>query len=289
MRLQPHEPGQPGGEPGGGPAADEGDHPVDDSDGQEHVRPRREHEQVRKGEHPAKRDREPPALEIVRNAQSDRMRPLRRSAGECGVPLLEEGRDALVEVRRPRQLRLRRCLPLELRRERRRLGLVQQALRLPDGAGGHGSEQRSDLVCALGELLVVDDLGDETPVSCLVGGQAAPGRQPLERASRSEQPAHEPGPARVGDEPDLDERGHEARGAGGDPDITRERERHPGAGSGAVHRRNHRLLERPDRKHVAVVVLAEVLRDIARAGGELLQILADAEAATCARDHLDAL
>ena len=59
----------------------------------------------------------------------------------------------------------------------------------------------------------------------------------------------------------------------------------PGAGGRAVHGGDHRLLERADREHVSVVVLAQVLGDVARAARELLQVLADAEAAPGAGDH----
>ncbi len=113
----------------------------------------------------------------------------------------------------------------------------------------------------------------------------AAGRQPLERARRAEQPAHEPCAARVGDETDVDERGHEARRVGGDANVAGERERQPRAGGRAVHGCDHGLLERADREHVAVVVAAQVAGDVARARLELLQVLADAEAAPSAGDH----
>ena len=59
----------------------------------------------------------------------------------------------------------------------------------------------------------------------------------------------------------------------------------PAPGGGAVHGGDHRLLERADREHVPVVVVAQVLGDVARAARELLQVLPDAEAAPGAGDH----
>ena len=72
---------------------------------------------------------------------------------------------------------------------------------------------------------------------------------------------------------------------GGDAHVARERERHAGTRRRAVDGRDHGLLERADREHVAVVVLPQVLGDVARAARELLQVLADAEAAAGAGDH----
>ncbi len=79
--------------------------------------------------------------------------------------------------------------------------------------------------------------------------------------------------------------GHEARRVGGDPDVARERQRHARAGGGAVDGGDHGLLERADREHVAVVVRAQVVGDVAGAGRELLQVLADAEPAAGTGDH----
>ena len=72
---------------------------------------------------------------------------------------------------------------------------------------------------------------------------------------------------------------------GGDAHVARKRQRHAGAGGRAVDGRDHGLLERADREHVAVVVLPQVLGHVARAARELLQVLADAEAAAGAGDH----
>ena len=68
-----------------------------------------------------------------------------RRAGERRLALLEEGGDAFGEVGRRDELGLRPRLRLELLLERRGLGRVEQALRLPDGARRHRREELGDL------------------------------------------------------------------------------------------------------------------------------------------------
>ena len=200
-------------------------------------------------------------------------------------PLLEERCDPLREVVGLRHLGLRDRLELELLGEGRLLRGVEQALRVPDRARRHRGEELGHLVCAVLELVGRHDFRDEAPRPCLLRAEPAAGRQPLERAGGAEQAAHEPGAAGVRDEADVDERRHEARAVGGDAHVARKRQRHAGAGGRAVDRCDHGLLERPDREHVAVVVLPQILGHVARAARELLQVLADAEAAPGAGDH----
>ena len=61
--------------------------------------------------------------------------------------------------------------------------------------------------------------------------------------------------------------------------------REPGAGGGAVHRREHRLLERTQRTDVRVVAAPQAVADVSRRLAELGQVLPDAEPTPRARDH----
>ena len=72
---------------------------------------------------------------------------------------------------------------------------------------------------------------------------------------------------------------------GGDAQVAGAREREPRARGGAVHRRDHRLLQRADREDVRVVALAQAPADVAGRLAELGQVLADAEAAPRAGEH----
>ena len=263
----------------------ERDEPVDDADEEREQRPQLGEIDMREGERIAEGRRQAPATPVVGVDHRDRVRPFDVGAGERCLALGEERGDALTEVVRLGQLGLGDCFELELLGERRRLGPIEQPLRLPDRSGRHGGEQGCDFLRAMRELVRRYDLVCETPGPRLLCTEPAPGRQPLERARRAEQASHEPGATRVGDEADVDERGHEARRVGGDPDVAGESERHAGARCGAVDGGDHGLLERTDREHVAVVVRAKVLGDVARAGRELLQVLADAEPAPGTGDH----
>ena len=113
----------------------------------------------------------------------------------------------------------------------------------------------------------------------LRGGQLPPRREPLERPGVAQDPRHEEGPARVGDEPDVDEGRDEAGGVGRDPEVAGAGERHPRARCGAVDRGDHRLLERSDGEEVGVVGRAQAVSDVAGRLAELAEVLADAEAA----------
>ena len=101
---------------------------------------------------------------------------------------------------------------------------------------------------------------------------------PSSRAMKYEPPG-------VGDEPDPDETGHEARAVGGEPVVADARQREPRAGGRPVDRGDHGLLERADRPHVRVVGRLEMLADVVVEVAELVQVLAGAEAAARARDH----
>ena len=241
--------------------------------------------EVRQREHEPQERRQSPAAPVVDVADRDRVQPLEVGTGELRRPLREECCDPLREVVGLRHLGLRDRLELELLGEGRLLRGVEQALRVPDGARRHRGEELGDLVRAVLELVGRHDLRDEAPRPRLLRAETAAGRQPLERAGGAEQAAHEPRAAGVRDEADVDERRHEARAVGGDAHVARERQGHAGARGGAVDGRDHGLLERPDREHVAVVVLPQILGHVARTARELLQVLADAEAATGAGDH----
>ena len=240
---------------------------------------------MRQGKQEAQEDGQPPAPQVVMDDEADRMDRLHRLAGESGVSLLEECRHALAEVRGANELGLCPGLALELLGERRRLRGVEQALRLPDGAGRHRGEQLGHLGRAAAELRGGYDLGDEPPLQRLRCGEPPAGREPLEGPRGTEQPAGEPRPAGVGHEADADERGNEARLVRGDPHVAGEREREPRAGRGAVDDGEHRLLEPADRQHLLVEPVTEALGDVARAGLKLLQVLADAETAPGAGEH----
>ena len=188
------------------------------------------------------------------------------------------------EVVRLRRGALELRLALELLLERRRRAALEQALRHPDrprrGLGVAGG----DLGGPGGERVGLDHLVDESPRVRLGGAQLPVLRQPLERTRRADQPRHEPRGARVGDEPDPDERGHEARRVGRDAEVARAGEREAGAGSGAVHGRDDGLLERADPEDRPVVAAAEAVADVAGGLAELRQVLPDAEAAAGAGD-----
>ncbi len=78
------------------------------------------------------------------------MRPRDVRSRELRFALFQEGSDALVEVRRAREDGLCLRLQLELLFEGRRLGRVEQPLRLPDGARRHRGKELGDLGSAGG-------------------------------------------------------------------------------------------------------------------------------------------
>ena len=79
----------------------------------------------------------------------------------------------------------------------------------------------------MGELVVLDELGEEAPLQRLAGADVASRDEPFERAPGAEQADGEPGRARVRREADPRERRREDGGVGRDPRIAREREREP--------------------------------------------------------------
>ena len=172
----------------------------------------------------AQEDGQPPAAKVVVDDELHRVEPFGRRAGERGVALLEERGDALREIGRLHELGLRPRFRVELLRERRGLGSVEQPLRLPHGTRRHRGEELGDLCCALGELGGRHHLGDESPLERLGRRQPPACRQPLEGARCAEQPAREPRAAGVGHEPDADERRHERRLVRGNPHVARKRE-----------------------------------------------------------------
>ena len=103
-------------------------------------------------------------------------------------------------------------LELELLVERSVVGVIEQPLRQADPACRLLGVAGRELGGAAGELLGLDDLGDESPRVRLGRGQLPVRRHPLERAREAEQAVDEPRAARVGDEADADEAGHESGG-----------------------------------------------------------------------------
>ncbi len=104
------------------------------------------------------------------------------------------------------------------------------------------------------------------------------------RAAPSGAP-REPARSRVGCETDPCEGGHEGGDVRGDPDVARKRQREPTAGSRAVDRCDHRLLERADREHVPVVLRAEPVGEVAGAAAQFTEVLAGTEGATGAGEN----
>ena len=191
---------------------------------------------------------------------------LRLAPVNAAVALLEERRDALGEVGRVcTSSACVRASRLELLLERRRLGVVEQALRLPDGPRRHRREELGDLGARVGELVGRNDLGDESPLERLCGGQSRPvASHSNARAAPSRRRASQVAPV-SGTSPMPTNAGHEARRVGGDAHVAREREREAGAGRGAVDDGDHGLLERADREHVPVAAARGAARRRRRA------------------------
>ena len=89
-------------------------------------------------------------------------------------------------------------------------------------------------------VVVGHDLGDETPVECLVGAEHAVRERELERAADADEARHEPARRAVGGEPDARVRHHELRGLPRDDEVGRADEAEPRACRAAVDRGDHR-------------------------------------------------
>ena len=115
--------------------------------------------------------------------------------------------------------------------------------------------------------------------------------QQLERLGPADQPRQRPGRAGVRRQPDAGEREVERRGVGDDPEVAGERDRRAGAGGDAVHRGDHRLGHRGQRRRDRGEVLGHRRPHRLRAATTSrlsacsAKVLADAERATGAGQH----
>ena len=97
-----------------------------------------------------------------------------------------------------------------------------------------------------------DDLGDESPVERLGGGERARGQREFERAPRADGLGQQGADAAVGRERDIRVPARERRALGGDDDVGDEHEAEPAAGDGPLHGGHDRLRALAERA-VAVV------------------------------------
>src|SRR5919109_4709186 len=145
------------------------------------------------------------ASSAARAAQGRFASPSCLSALEVGRPLLQERGHALAEVLGLCRDRLELSLPLELLLQRRRLRVVEEALRERDPARRQRRELGRESRRAGGQRIGLDDLRDKAPPVRLGRRQAPAGGEPLERARVAEQPRREERRTRVRDEADVDE------------------------------------------------------------------------------------
>jgi serine protease Do len=202
------------------------------------------------------------------------------AATEARLALLEEGGDTLTKILARGRCCLQLRLELQLFAQLRQRRILEQPLRQSNGPRRKGGERRRDLRGPGRKTVVRNDLRDESPGVRVGGGEAATGAEPFEGACVTEQAGDEVRAARVRNEPDIDEGGDERRRGGGKAKVTGAGERETSAGCGAVHRGDHRFLEPPQSEDARVVRPPEPLAEVPGLVPELVQVLADGEAAS---------
>src|SRR5262249_12725898 len=162
---------------------------------------------------------------------------VRRSASlEHRWPLLDEGANALAGVFRLRGDVLREGLELERRAEIDVQTVIERPLREPDGDGRAGGDFPRQLIGGRHQLFRWMDGADDPEPERRLGIDDLAGEDQLARLGHADDARQEVRPAPVWMQAPLDERLGELRGRRGEANVAAEREVHPGARRGAVHR-----------------------------------------------------
>jgi len=169
------------------------------------------------------------------------------SSQEVGRSLLLKRPHAFFIVGGPSRLALERRLDVELLREIVRQRRIQRALDQPKAARRLRGQVPRQPVRGLHERSRGDHLVNHPPILGLLGRHLAPQHHEGGRACESHEARQKKRPARVGDQPDLDERLNERRRVRREDDVTGQRETRAGARRRAVHGRHDRLLQPPHR------------------------------------------
>ena len=135
------------------------------------------------------------------------------------------------------------------------------------------------------QVVVGDDLVDETDLGGLEGSDDARGQHEFERLRHADETRQQVGAPEAGEQPELREREAQLRALRGDPEVARQHHRHADADRRPIDRCDHRLRERDEveRKLAEEVLLSEPRAAGRRGAGlvrlQLLEIDAGAERA----------
>src|SRR5258705_489020 len=139
------------------------------------------------------------------------------------------------------------------------------------------------------QRIVIDHLPDHAPAGGILRAQLLSRQGKAERPGRSDEPRERPRARGIRHQAQLAERLYETGRAGGDDQIAGDRDIGAGAGSDAVHRRDHGHGEAAQGRDEWRVVFFNGFAEIdgrgTRSHGPIVEVLARAEATARSREH----
>src|SRR6185436_5075597 len=211
------------------------------------------------------------------------------AAGEFWIALFGEGSDAFRVVLRTAELALEVAFLIERLLERPAPRLVDRLLRARQTARRRKRQLLRERVDRLLELAIFEAAPDQAPLRRLLRRQLVRQQGEAHRSRVAEQPRQQPRAAGIRHEAEFAEGLNEARRAGREHEITRQRDVCASAGGDAIDCSDDRHRQIAQREHERLVVLVDRLAEIdalpARRDGAVAEILAGAETTARAREH----